>query len=63
MIVDRGYDFPADIYAALMNYGEQMWLFRDRDDGLTTRALNSYRGEQRKSVRLTCNLLATSNII
>ena len=55
MIVDRGRDFPADIYATLMNYGEHMWLFRDHDDSLTTRALNSYRGEQRRSVRLACN--------
>ena len=53
MIIDRGRDFPADIYAALVKYGEQMWLFRDRDDGLTTRVLNLYQGEQSQSVWLT----------
>ncbi|KAF8351103.1 Ribokinase-like protein [Amanita rubescens] len=53
MIIDRGRDFPEDVYAALMNYGEQMWVFRDRDDGLTTRALNSYRGEHRGFQYLT----------
>ena len=52
MIVDRGHDLPADIHAALMNYGAQMWLFRNRDDGLTTRSLTSYRGKQRQLVRL-----------
>ena len=58
MIIDRGRDFPEDVYAALMNYGEQMWVFRDRDDGLTTRALNSYRGEHRESVQLACSWLS-----
>jgi len=59
MIVDRGHDFPADIYATLMNYGEQMWLFRDHDDSLTTRALNSYRGEQRRFQYLTARVHIT----
>ena len=54
MIVDRGHDLPPEIHAALMNYGEQMWLFRNRDDGLTTRSLTSYRGEQRQLVWLSC---------
>ena len=54
MIVDRGHDLPTDMHVALTNYGEQMWLFRNRDDGLTTRSLTSYRGEQRQLVWLTC---------
>ena len=28
-------------------YGQDMWLFRDHSDRGTTRALNSYKGEQR----------------
>ncbi len=58
MIIDRGRDFPEDVYAALMNYGEQMWVFRDRDDGLNTLALNLYRGEHRESVQLACGCLS-----
>ena len=57
MIVDRGHDLPPEIHAALMNYGEQMWLFRNRDDGLTTRSLTSYRGEQRQLVCVMFSLL------
>ena len=58
MIIDRGHDFPEDVYAALMKYGQQIWVFRDRDDGLTTRALNSYRGERRESVQLVFGCLS-----
>jgi hypothetical protein len=50
MIVDRGTDFSERIYSTLMQHGSQMWLFRDRADGITTRALNSYRGDHRESV-------------
>ncbi|KAK2459840.1 hypothetical protein APHAL10511_008161 [Amanita phalloides] len=53
MVVDRGHNFPTSIYSALVGYGEEMWLFRDREDGLTTRALNSYRGEHREFQYLT----------
>lgn len=41
-------------------YGQDMWLFRDHTDRGTTRALNSYKGEQRGySVfcSLACNKL------
>jgi hypothetical protein len=47
MIVDRGNDFPEEIAQSLLNYGEEMWLFRDNPHRRTTRALNSYRGEFR----------------
>ncbi|KAF9485382.1 Ribokinase-like protein [Pholiota conissans] len=47
MIVDRGYDFPTDIQQNLLNYGDEMWLFRDNPLRTTTRALNSYCGELR----------------
>ncbi|KAG7097280.1 hypothetical protein E1B28_004645 [Marasmius oreades] len=49
MIVDRGPDFPPSMQKTLEDYGQDMWLFRDRTDTETTRALNSYRGEHRRS--------------
>ena len=48
MIVDRGGDFPAPIQAKLLEYGPEMWLFRDQPGRRMTRALNSYLGEHRK---------------
>ncbi|KAG5646415.1 hypothetical protein DXG03_003465 [Asterophora parasitica] len=48
MIVDRGRDFPSSIEAKLLEYGSEMWIFRDQPHLPTTRALNSYRGEHRK---------------
>ncbi|KAF8633672.1 hypothetical protein AX15_001283 [Amanita polypyramis BW_CC] len=59
MVVDRGRDFPPNIHSALMQYGEQMWLFRTRDDTLTTRALNSYYGERRGFQYLTPKIRIT----
>ncbi|TFK76126.1 Ribokinase-like protein [Pluteus cervinus] len=48
MVVDRGFDFPSDIQSRLLEYGPEMWFFREQaNGGGTTRALNSYRGEQR----------------
>jgi len=47
MIVDKGYDFPEDIENKLLNYGKEMWMFRQQPDCSTTRAINSYRGENR----------------
>ena len=48
MVVDKGIDFPEDIEESLLGYGKEMWLFRERSDrGITTRALNRYRGDIR----------------
>jgi hypothetical protein len=48
MIVDRGTDFPPSMQESLQMYGFEMWFFRDQADCVTTRALNSYRGDHRK---------------
>jgi hypothetical protein len=47
MVVDKGQDFPPPIHAKLLEYGSEMWLFREQQSG-TTRALNSYIGDHRK---------------
>jgi len=47
MVVDQGADFPSGILDALLVFGEDMWLLRDRKNGGTTRALNKYLGERR----------------
>jgi len=47
MIVDKGYDFPEAIEKRLLEYGKEMWMFREQPHLGTTRALNSYRGEYR----------------
>ncbi|KDR83352.1 hypothetical protein GALMADRAFT_219185 [Galerina marginata CBS 339.88] len=47
MIVDRGYDFPETIEKRLLEYGKEMWMFREQRHLGTTKALNSYRGEYR----------------
>ncbi|KAL5488120.1 hypothetical protein ACEPAI_6228 [Sanghuangporus weigelae] len=47
MIVDRGMDFPQDIQQSLDAFGKEMWLYRDNPDRMTTRAINSYRGDNR----------------
>lgn len=47
MIVDKGDDFPEKIKQSLVEYGRDMWLFREQAEAKTTRALNSYRGEHR----------------
>ncbi|KAG2152948.1 Ribokinase-like protein [Suillus clintonianus] len=47
MIVDRGNDFPQDIQNRLLTYGSGMWHFRDDMNRVTTRSMNSYRGEYR----------------
>ncbi|EAU84575.2 hypothetical protein CC1G_00094 [Coprinopsis cinerea okayama7 len=47
MIIDKGRDFPLEIEQKLLQYGKEMWSFRDQPNALTTRALNSYLGEHR----------------
>lgn len=47
MIVDKGHDFPGLIEASLVRYGQEMWMFREQSHHATTRALNSYKGEDR----------------
>ncbi|KAF8639802.1 hypothetical protein AX17_001061 [Amanita inopinata Kibby_2008] len=59
MIIDRGEDLPANMLSKLMGYGEQMWLFRNRIDGKTTRALNSYFGDHRNFEYLTPRIRLT----
>ncbi|KAI3596680.1 host-pathogen interaction-related protein [Moniliophthora roreri] len=59
MVVDRGRDFPEAMQSDLEKYGKEMWHFRDRKDGVTTRALNSYRGECRGFNYLTPRLRIT----
>ncbi|KAK7060309.1 hypothetical protein VNI00_001074 [Paramarasmius palmivorus] len=59
MIIDRGQDFPSAMQHDMEKYGKEMWLFRDRSDGVTTRALNSYRGEQRGFKYLTPRMRIT----
>jgi hypothetical protein len=48
MVVDRGQDFPPSIQTKLDSYGSDMWLFRDHSDVGTTRAINSYKGDERR---------------
>jgi hypothetical protein len=48
MIIDKGHDFPAPMYPRLLEYGSDMWIFREQPGSVTTRALNSYRGDYRK---------------
>ena len=47
MIVDRGRDFPLNIQVKLQTYGAEMWIFRDDQERITTRAANIYRGDNR----------------
>ncbi|KAG0705445.1 Ribokinase-like protein [Suillus ampliporus] len=47
MIVDRGNDFPQEIHNRLLTYGSDLWHFRDDLNRVTTRSMNSYRGEYR----------------
>lgn len=61
MIVDKGEDFPPDIERSLVHYGESMWAFRSRAANVTTRALNSYRGEHRNFEYLTPRIRITPN--
>jgi len=49
MIIDRGHDFPSPMQNALDSYGHDMWLFRDHQERVTTKAVNIYRGEFRES--------------
>ncbi|KAK1228911.1 hypothetical protein PQX77_008069 [Marasmius sp. AFHP31] len=59
MIVDRGPDFPSSMQKTLASYGNDMWLFRERADSETTKALNSYRGEHRSFRYLTPRMRIT----
>lgn len=49
MIVDyTPSTFPRALKDALESYGNEMWAFRERTDGLpTARAVNRYDGETR----------------
>jgi len=47
MVIDRGTDFPPLMHERLKLYGSEMWFFRNQADCVTTRALNSYRGDHR----------------
>ena len=48
MIIDKARDFPDAMYTKLLEYGSEMWVFREQSGSTTTRALNSYRGDNRK---------------
>ncbi|BGP25005.1 pfkB family carbohydrate kinase [Rhodotorula toruloides] len=53
ILVDRGTDWPKAIEEELVKYGKEMWVFRDKPDEPTTRALNLYTGEHRDFKYLT----------
>ncbi|GAA6000030.1 hypothetical protein JCM10207_006020 [Rhodosporidiobolus poonsookiae] len=53
ILVDRGNDWPKAVEDELREYGEAMWVYRDKPDEPTTRALNLYRGEHRDFEYLT----------
>ncbi|GAA5981717.1 hypothetical protein JCM11641_004224 [Rhodosporidiobolus odoratus] len=53
ILVDRGSDWPQEMEKALREYGEEMWVFREKPHELTTRALNLYTGEHRDFEYLT----------
>ncbi|KAL1761399.1 Ribokinase-like protein [Schizophyllum commune] len=59
MVVDKGKDWPGHIEGQLNAYGEEMWLYRDQPDALTTRALNIYKGEYRGFEYLTPRIRIT----
>ncbi|TFK27074.1 Ribokinase-like protein [Coprinopsis marcescibilis] len=61
MIIDKGHDFPADIESQLLQYGKDMWSFREQPGHGTTRALNSYKGELRNFEYLTPRIRITPN--
>jgi len=52
MIIDKGVDFPQEIDAVLKTYEESMWFFRQEPGVTTTRALNTYSGDHRDTLRL-----------
>ncbi|GJN90820.1 hypothetical protein Rhopal_003834-T1 [Rhodotorula paludigena] len=53
ILVDRGYDWPAEVERELETYGKEMWVYREKPDAPTTRALNLYTGEHRDFEYLT----------
>ncbi|BGP16580.1 hypothetical protein JCM10213v2_004582 [Rhodosporidiobolus nylandii] len=53
ILVDRGSDWPQEMGEALKQYGEEMWIYREKPGEKTTRAINSYMGEQRGFEYLT----------
>ncbi|OBZ76786.1 Uncharacterized protein C16C9.01c [Grifola frondosa] len=59
MVVDRGHDFPIEIQENLDAFGEDMWLYRDRPEHTTTRALNAYKGDHRGFEYLTPRIRIT----
>ncbi|GAA6060006.1 hypothetical protein JCM10212_001164 [Sporobolomyces blumeae] len=52
ILVDRGKDWDPAIEAKLGGYGNDMWVYRDKQ-GETTKALNLYTGEHREFKYLT----------
>jgi hypothetical protein len=48
MIIDRGPDFPPAMESKLAGFGQEMWFYRTQPSG-TTRAINTYRGDHRRS--------------
>ncbi|GAA6028422.1 hypothetical protein JCM8097_007023 [Rhodosporidiobolus ruineniae] len=47
IVVDKGNDWPKEVEERLHTYGREMWVFREKPDEPTTRALNLYTGEHR----------------
>ncbi|GAA5865697.1 hypothetical protein JCM1840_003222 [Sporobolomyces johnsonii] len=52
ILVDRGNDWPKEVEQRLNAYGP-MWIYREKPDEPTTRALNLYTGEHRDFEYLT----------
>ncbi|GAA5959282.1 hypothetical protein JCM21900_003914 [Sporobolomyces salmonicolor] len=52
ILVDRGNDWPREVEQRLNAYGP-MWIYREKPDEPTTRALNLYTGEHRDFEYLT----------
>lgn len=51
MVIDRGSDFEPEWQRTLDRFDDNdagMWAWRQRKDGLTTKAVNVYRGDQRR---------------
>ncbi|PWN30206.1 Ribokinase-like protein [Jaminaea rosea] len=59
MVIDRGSDFEPEWQTTLDRFDDNdagMWAWRQRKDGLTTKAVNVYRGDQRSFEYLTPKL-------
>ncbi|KAJ7781450.1 Ribokinase-like protein [Mycena metata] len=58
MIIDRGSDFPPSFESKLAEFGSEMWTYRNQPGG-TTRALNTYQGDQRSFDYITPRIRIT----